>query len=151
MSWWVYLQDHTAEPTCSYGTPPEKYKKKYPSDEPCPEPCYPAVIVEPFEDGGTYVVGGTCEAELNVTYNYGGEFRRAWADDPNPSGSGVLVRMLDGKRAGDVIEILEHGAEVLGTDRALDYWEPTPGNAGAVLARLASWARQHPDAVFKVS
>jgi hypothetical protein len=31
------------------------------------------------------------------------------------------------------------------------YWKPTPGNAGDALNVLLAWARQHPDATFRVS
>lgn len=144
MSWWVYLEDHTAKPYCDYGTPLDQWKPTYSYETgPCPSPCFPTVIVEHFEDGGTLRIGGTDEAELNVTYNYGGEFRKAL-------GRGFR-ETLNGERAGDVLALLEKGVEILGTERSSDYWESTPGNAGAVLQRLAEWARQYPDAVFRVS
>jgi hypothetical protein len=144
MSWWVYLQDYQAKPWCDYGTPLDQWTPKYSYEtEPCPEPCYPSVIVERFQDGGTQPMGGTDEAEINVTYNYGREFHQVLGAD--------FREALSGKRASDVLALLEAGAAQLGTERSADYWEPTPGNAGAVLARLAAWARQHPDAVFRVS
>ena len=41
-------------------------------------------MLEPFEDGGTYALGGTTDCELNVTYNYSDKFN---------------FRALDGKTA----------------------------------------------------
>jgi hypothetical protein len=32
-----------------------------------------------------------------------------------------------------------------------DYWEATPGNAGATLATLRDWAVAHPEATWSVS
>lgn len=101
-----------------------------------------AVVVERHTEGGTYAVGGTNYAELNVTYNYGRVYRRV--------AGGNLVDMLDGKRAGDTIELMEKAVGVLGTERYADYWEPTDGNAGAALATLLGWARQYPDAIWQV-
>lgn len=151
MSWWVCLKDTTAEPTCDYGTPLDQWQPRYSYEtEPCPEPCYPSVIVDRHAEGGIYVMGGTSEGEINVTYNYGGHFRDA-LHDPNPGESDVLARLLNNRRAGDVVTALEQAVARLGTARSADYWEATPGNAGYALSILLSWARQHPDAVFKVS
>lgn len=151
MGWTVYLQDTTARPWCSYGTPPEQFVPTYPGDEVCPEPCYPSVSVDRHTEGGTYVVGGTTEAELAVTYNYGGSIRRAWPEDPNPGESDILGRLLNGVRAADAVPLLELLVERLGTKRARDYWASTDGNAGHALSILLWWAKQHPNAVFKVS
>lgn len=143
MSWWVSLEDHKAPPICSFGKAAGEFAPDYPGEGPCPEPCYPAVEVTSFEDGGTYVLGGSNEASLNVTYNYSPLYWKVWG--------GGLKETLDGKRAGDVIAALETGAEKLGTERYRDYWAPTDGNAGAALATLLNWARQYPDAVFRVN
>jgi hypothetical protein len=99
--------------------------------------------VESFLDGGTCCLGGTTETELNITYNYGKHMRMVL-------GEGGL-RCLHNKKAIDVKELLRSAVEKLGTDRSNDYWEPTEGNAGAVLAHLFSWAEQYPEGVFKVS
>jgi hypothetical protein len=152
MGWDVALQDHAAKPWCDYGTPLDQWVPKYDFEtEPCPEPCCPAVKVERHAEGGTYAIGGTSEAEVSITYNYGKHIREAWPEDPDPEASNVLGRMLDGKRAGDVIKTLERAVGQLGTDTDDDYWKPTPGNAGHMLNVLLGWARQHPEAVFKVS
>ena len=95
------------------------------------------------------MLGGTDRAELNVTYNYASLFRSALRD--YALGSDVLVRLLNGRAARDTVEMLERAVEQLGTDRAEDYWAATRGNAGAALAILLCWARQHPSAVWEVT
>lgn len=146
MSHWVYLVDRTAPPWCDFGQHGE---------DACPEPCYPAVQVERFEAGATVPVGGTTEAEVSVTYNYAASFRTAWNAiggtwSKDASRHGTLGSMLDGRVAVDTIDELTAAAGWLGTERDLDYWKPTAGNAGATLALLLSWAKQHPSAIWVV-
>jgi len=91
--------------------------------------------VESFEDGGTYAIGGSAEARLNVTYNYSGHFD---------------FRSLHGRATTETIPEMETAVTKLGTHRHADYWQPTPGNAGAAVARLLAWARQHPGCRWEV-
>jgi hypothetical protein len=98
--------------------------------------------VEHFTDGGNYVLGGTDEASLNITWNYS-QFYYWFLDEE------AGLRALNGCRAGDWIERLAAAVEKLGTHRYDDY-APTAGNAGVALDRLLGWARQYPDAVFEV-
>lgn len=100
------------------------------------------VAVENHSEGGTFVVGGTNTAELNVTYNYGKHYRQTL-------GEGGL-RYLNMKLAKDVTKSLQEAVERLGTERDVDYWKATPGNAGYALSILLEWAKQHPDAEFVV-
>ena len=116
MSWWVCLEDKGGQ----------------------------AVAVDLFEEGGTHVLGGSEEAELNVTYNYGGLFRAAF------DGMG-LKEALDGKQAFPMIALLVRGIEQLGDAPDGDYWAATPGNAGHALAILLRWAQHHRWAYFRVS
>jgi hypothetical protein len=95
-----------------------------------------------FEEGGTYVLGGTTQAELNVTYNYA---EHMWKH----LGEGGL-KALHGKKAQDTIETLSKAVEALGTDRDSDYWKSTPGNAGFALSILLSWAKLHPEGEWDV-
>jgi len=113
MSWWIYLEDDSGE----------------------------SVIVDSHSDGGTYCVGGTSSAELNMTYNYSKPFGEA----------GFNLRSINGKRAAECVDEMERVVAALGTERASDYWAPTNGNAGAALNRLCTWARQHPQAKWRVS
>lgn len=100
------------------------------------------VSVDRHADGGTYVIGGTTDAEINITYNYG---QHIW---PLIDGG---IKGLHGKRAGDCIDDLTRAVAALGVERDRDYWAATPGNAGYALSILLRWARQHPDATFDVS
>jgi len=97
--------------------------------------------VERFEDGGTQLLGGSTEAELNITYNYSEVY----------SIFDFSINDLNGKRAGDMIEKFEEIVKKCGTHRFDNYWAPTPGNAGAAIARLLAWAKQYPDATFRAS
>jgi len=92
-------------------------------------------------EGGTFVVGGSNDAELNITYNYGKHFAKVI-----PGG----LRALHNQKAGAWIVVLEKAVETLGTKQSGDYWESTPGNAGHALSILLRWAKQHPDATFIV-
>ena len=104
----------------------------------------PVVKVESHCEGGTYAVGGTDEATLNITWNYS-KYYYALIDKEQG------LRWLAGKRAKHVISRLEFAVDILGTVQDRDYWAVTPGNAGFALSILLSWARQHPRAVFRVS
>lgn len=89
------------------------------------------------EDGGTYVLGGTNECELNVTYNYSKLFN-------------VKIR-LDEQIAENTIDSLHWAVEVLGTERYQDYWAPTVGNVGHMCSVLLAWAIAHPTGVWEVN
>jgi hypothetical protein len=116
MSWWVYLEE-------SDGT---------------------TVEVERFEEGGTRALGGSTEAELNITYNYSAQFQRVF-----PSKG---LSWLHGKTGEESLEALKLGVQMLGTEQFRpDYWAPTAGNAGHALAILLRWAEQYPHAVWRVS
>ena len=99
------------------------------------------VSVSRHSEGGTQVMDGNDVAELNVTYNYSGLFQAAF--------DGIhFVEALDGKRAQEVVPLLERAVERLGDKPDGDYWAKTEGNAGHALSVLLGWARQHPQAVF---
>jgi len=93
------------------------------------------VEVSLHEEGGTYAIGGTNDAELNVTYNYARYF--PWRD-------------LDGKTGAETETLLRAACAELGTTRDPDYWAATPGNAGHALSVLLGWAEAHPDGVWRV-
>ena len=99
---------------------------------------------EPFEDGGTFVVGGSDECSLNVTYNYSRFYYGALDESEG-------LRAMNGGVARDWHGRLEQAVSDLGTERDNDYWAATAGNAGATLARLLAWARAFPDATFRVN
>ncbi len=102
-----------------------------------------SVSVERHTEGGTYAMGGTEEATLNVTYNYRGKFQEVGIRLP-PGGN------LHARRAKDTVAVLKNAVAELGIKRSDDYWRPTRGNAGHALSILLGWARQHPEARWRV-
>ena len=92
--------------------------------------------------GGTYAVGGSNEAWLNITYNYSKHYYPVLGHGLNE---------LDGKTIAEVSPALEQAVKILGTYRSLDYWEATPGNAGAALSDLLSMFKLcHEDDLIRV-
>jgi hypothetical protein len=98
----------------------------------CDEP----ISVERHEEGGTYVMGGTTTAELNVTYNYS-----LFYFDHLDRKQGL--EWLDGKKASECIERLREAVAALGAERSANYWAAKAGNAGYVLAILLKWAEEY--------
>ncbi len=92
--------------------------------------------VPSFESGGTYVLGGSCEADLNVTYNYSKFFS---------------FKGLHERNAGDTIKEIAFAVLAMGTRKDADYWKATEGNAGYALNILMKWAKQYPDGIWKVN
>lgn len=105
------------------------------------------VKVASHEEGGTFVVGGTERAELNITYNYGARYREALDTEQND----ILHVILDGKTGNETLITLAKIITALGIDRSNDYWEPTSGNAGYAALILFLWAAQYPDATWAVT
>lgn len=99
------------------------------------------VQVDHFDEGGTRILGGTDQAELNITYNYSWFFYKFLSPRKG-------LRWLYGKTGKQCIGRLEKAVKELGTQQFENYWAPTPGNAGHALSILLRWAKQHPDAVF---
>lgn len=93
-----------------------------------------------FMRGGTYVVGGTRDAHLNVTYNYATIF------------SSVLgsrgIRSIYGKTGAESIRTLKAACEKLGDDVSDNYWDATEGNAKRALLQLVALAEIRPDGVW---
>jgi hypothetical protein len=102
----------------------------------------PVSLDQPHDfKGGTYALGGTLTAELNITYNYGTFYYQTLGDNG--------IRSLYGLTAQEVIPLLAEAVAVLGAKRHSNYWEPTPGNAGAALLDLIGIAALcPPGAVF---
>lgn len=86
-------------------------------------------------EGGTFVVGGTKECNLNITWNYSKVF---------------YIRILDGKTAGDCIDWLEAIIKILGTEQDLDYWKATNGNVGYTLSIILEWCKEFPEAIIDI-
>jgi hypothetical protein len=95
------------------------------------------------DQGGTMRVGGSPEADLNVTYNYSGYYYDYIDKEEG-------IKWLAGKKASETVERLEKAFAVLGEEDCGNYWKATPGNAGRALKVLLKWAKQYPDAVWFV-
>jgi hypothetical protein len=90
--------------------------------------------------GGTYVLGGTTEAWLNVTYNYGGIFRRVLGEKG--------IRSIYGMSGVDSVLVLEKAIAMLSDDVDPDYWKATEGNAKRALCQLLALAKMFPHGVW---
>lgn len=91
--------------------------------------------------GGTYAVGGTHKAELNITYNYAKHFVRTIG----PEG----IRTLYGMTAVDSIPVLTKAINLLKDDVDPDYWKATEGNAKSSLIQLLTLAKMRPDGIWQ--
>lgn len=91
--------------------------------------------------GGTYAVGGTAKARLNVTYNYYEILCRCLDNDKG-------IRALYGIQAVDSIPMLEAAIAKLSDDVNSDYWKATEGNVKRALYQLLALAKMRPDGVW---
>jgi len=106
--------------------------------------------------GGTYVIGGTTDARLNVTYNYAPHFRRVFGDaevelsafDKVFGGGMTGIRKLYGMTGAESIPALEKAIAALGNDTDENYWKSTEGNAKQALMQLLALAKMRPDGVW---
>lgn len=90
--------------------------------------------------GGTYAIGGTREAYLNVTYNYAPIFRRVLGEKG--------IRTIYGMTGAESIPVLEAAASRLADDATGNYWDATEGNAKRALLQLVALAKLRPDGVW---
>lgn len=102
------------------------------------------VQVEKHTEGGTITVGGSKEADMSLTYNYA-QFYFQEIDKEHG------LRWIHEKKAKDTVERLKKAVKALGTKQTGDYWEVTKGNAGHALNVLLGWAKQHPEATWRIS
>jgi len=90
--------------------------------------------------GGTHAIGGTNEAWLNITWNYGGHFRRVFSGDG--------IRTIYGMTGAESVPVLQDAMSNLGDDVDEDYWKDTEGNAKKALAELLAFAQMRPDGIW---
>lgn len=90
--------------------------------------------------GGTYALGGTNEAWLNVTYNYAKHLWRVLGDGG--------VKVIYGLSGSESVPVLQAAIKQLGDDIDEDYWKPTEGNARQALVNLLALAELCPDGVW---
>lgn len=119
--------------------------------------------------GGTYAIGGTAEAWLNITYNYSrwyykpGVFPdRGKCKDFYDGLTGIRsIYGLSGAESIPVLEKAIHSLEELEEDLSSEeieefqsqectgYWMPTKANAIKPLYQLLAMAKLRPDGVWK--
>ncbi len=92
--------------------------------------------------GGTCAVGGTVEAWLNVTYNYGSHYYRVFDGEEG-------IRTIYSMSGAESIPVLKKAIAQSGDDISDDYWEATEGNAKAALHGLLALAKLRPDGVWR--
>jgi len=90
--------------------------------------------------GGTFAVGGTKEAHLNITYNYSQHYSRTIGEKG--------IRTIYGMSGAQSIPILRNAAILLADDVAKNYWTPTEGSAKRALFQLVALAEMRPDGVW---
>lgn len=93
-----------------------------------------------YLQGGTYIVGGTTEAWLNVTYNYGKHFRAVLGTEG--------IRTIYGMTGRESIPILQAAANLLSGEPDEDYWAATKGNAKKALLDLIELAKAAPSGIW---
>ena len=106
--------------------------------------------------GGTYAVGGTTRAHLNVTYNYSDHYRRVFAPratteaERSDWGRDELtgIRTIYGLTGADSLPVLDRAIAQLGDDTHPDYWQATEGNAKRALVQLRALAAMRPDGLW---
>lgn len=92
-----------------------------------------------YMKGGTYCLGGTTSASLNITYNYAKFF--------SPLGE-AGIRTIYGMTGADSIPLLEGLIAKLKDDVSDNYWDATEGNAKHSLLQLVALAKMRPDGVW---
>ena len=89
--------------------------------------------------GGTYAIGGTKEASLNISYNYSQILHRVIDGG---------IRGLFGKTGAESSVILKAAIAQLGDDTDADYWKATEGNVKKALCHVLALAQLRPDGVW---
>ena len=89
--------------------------------------------------GGTYAIGGTPSAELNITYNYGKHMKLIGEKG---------IRTIYGMTGAESIPLLDAAIDQLGDDVNEDYWEPTEGNVKQALLMVKALAQLRPDGIW---
>lgn len=135
MSYDIYLRDRVTKETVHFDTPHQM-------------------------TGGTYAVGGTTEAWLNITYNYAQWYYKDGVF-PNNGEDNRGIRSIYGLSGADSIPVLEHAIKTLEnmtedlTEKEIQkykdggvcgYWTPTRANAIRPLYQLLAMAKMRPDA-----
>lgn len=91
--------------------------------------------------GGTYALGGTREASLNITYNYAPFYYQHIGENG--------IRTIYGMTGAESIQVLKDAADKLADETSNNYWEATEGNAKRPLLQLIALATMRPDGVWR--
>lgn len=113
--------------------------------------------------GSTYAAGGTCEAWLDIAYNYARWYRKDGVfPGKDEDGGNLGIRSIYGLSGADSIPVLEHAAHALEGMKedlteediqkyeesgAYGYWLPPRTNAIRPLYQLLALAKLRPDGV----
>lgn len=110
--------------------------------------------------GGTYAIGGTNEATLNVTYNYASWYYMEGIFPKRELGG---IRSIYGMTGAESIAVLKQAIAALENSDieltaeeqaeykrqgATGYWMPTKANAIRPLYRLLAFAQMRPDGIW---
>lgn len=90
--------------------------------------------------GGTYCMGGTSDAWLNITYNYSNHYYNVFGEKG--------IRTIYGMTGAESIPIIKDAISKLGDDIDPDYWKSTEGNAKKPLYGLLAFAQLRPDGIW---
>lgn len=90
--------------------------------------------------GGTYAIGGTTAAHLNITYNYAPFYYREFGEKG--------IRSIYGMTGADSIPVIQAAAAKLGDELSDNYWDATEGNAKRPLFQLIALAKMRPDGIW---
>lgn len=90
--------------------------------------------------GSNYVLGGTTECYLSVTYNYADHFYRVMGKKG--------IRTIYGMTGAESIPVLKKAISELKDDVSSNYWDGTEGNAKKALYGLLALAQMRPDGVW---
>ena len=91
--------------------------------------------------GSTYAIGGSCEASLDITYNYAEHYYRYMCAENG-------IRTLYDKTGAESIPLLQRAISELADDATDNYWDGTEGNAKIALTQLLALAQMRPDGVW---
>jgi hypothetical protein len=96
--------------------------------------------------GGTYCVGGTSAATLNITYNYADILHRVLPKFESTGYSGI--RSIYGLTGAESILLLNQAISQLASDVSTDYWQATEGNVKSALLKVLALAQLRPDGIW---
>ena len=88
--------------------------------------------------GGIFILGGTDEASISITYNYSPYFYQYIDKEKG-------IRYLYGRKVKDTVPLLESIIKQMEESDDRDYWTATEGNARKALENLLLLAELFPD------